>query len=82
MDSSAVFYLLVQVYLSLGLNQTEIDHFFTGPAFLAWNRMGNLFQWGGTLPQSWHIKQLNLQVNKRWKHPNNVKNVKLLKPCL
>ncbi|XP_016380507.1 alpha-N-acetylglucosaminidase-like [Sinocyclocheilus rhinocerous] len=51
-----------EVYLSLGLNQTELDRFFTGPAFLAWNRMGNLFQWGGPLPQSWHVKQLYLQV--------------------
>lgn len=51
-----------RVYTSLGLNQTEIDDFFTGPAFLAWNRMGNLFKWGGPLPQSWHIKQRSLQV--------------------
>ncbi|XP_062331478.1 alpha-N-acetylglucosaminidase [Osmerus eperlanus] len=50
-----------EVYQSLGLNQTEIDHFFSGPAFLAWNRMGNLFQWGGPIPQSWHVKQLYLQ---------------------
>ncbi|XP_035260693.1 alpha-N-acetylglucosaminidase [Anguilla anguilla] len=50
-----------EVYLSLGLNQTDLDDFFTGPAFLAWNRMGNLFQWGGPLPQSWHTKQLYLQ---------------------
>ncbi|MBN3323484.1 ANAG acetylglucosaminidase, partial [Atractosteus spatula] len=50
-----------EVYLSLGLNQSEIDSFFTGPAFLAWNRMGNLFRWGGPLPQSWHLKQLYLQ---------------------
>ncbi|XP_028845266.1 alpha-N-acetylglucosaminidase [Denticeps clupeoides] len=50
-----------EVYFSLGLNQTEVDEFFTGPAFLAWNRMGNLFQWGGPLPQSWHVKQLHLQ---------------------
>ncbi|KAL2078471.1 hypothetical protein ACEWY4_026156 [Coilia grayii] len=50
-----------EVYLSLGLNQTEVDEFFTGPAFLAWNRMGNLFKWGGPLPQSWHVKQLHLQ---------------------
>ncbi|TSL82561.1 Alpha-N-acetylglucosaminidase [Bagarius yarrelli] len=49
------------VYTSLGLNQTEIDDFFTGPAFLAWNRMGNLFKWGGPLPQSWHSKQSALQ---------------------
>ncbi|MCI4374285.1 hypothetical protein PGIGA_G00004620 [Pangasianodon gigas] len=51
-----------EVYTSLGLNQTEIDDFFTGPAFLAWNRMGNLFEWGGPLPRSWHTKQLSLQV--------------------
>ncbi|XP_018597361.2 alpha-N-acetylglucosaminidase isoform X1 [Scleropages formosus] len=50
-----------EVYLSLGLNQTDIDEFFTGPAFLAWNRMGNLFKWGGPLFQSWHVKQLYVQ---------------------
>ncbi|XP_023665054.2 alpha-N-acetylglucosaminidase isoform X1 [Paramormyrops kingsleyae] len=50
-----------EVYLGLGLNQTDIDSFFTGPAFLAWNRMGNLVQWGGPLSSSWHIKQLYLQ---------------------
>ncbi|XP_062847924.1 alpha-N-acetylglucosaminidase [Trichomycterus rosablanca] len=51
-----------KVYMSLGLNQTEIDQFFTGPAFLAWNRMGNLFEWGGPLPQSWHVRQFSLQL--------------------
>ncbi|KAF7708085.1 alpha-N-acetylglucosaminidase [Silurus meridionalis] len=51
-----------QVYTSMGLNQTELDEFFTGPAFLAWNRMGNLFKFGGPLPRSWHDKQLSLQV--------------------
>ncbi|XP_076826450.1 alpha-N-acetylglucosaminidase [Brachyhypopomus gauderio] len=50
-----------QVYLSLGLSKKEVDEFFTGPAFLAWNRMGNLFEWAGPLPESWHIKQLSLQ---------------------
>ncbi|KAK2855387.1 hypothetical protein Q7C36_007256 [Tachysurus vachellii] len=51
-----------EVYTSLGLKQKEIDDFFTGPGFLAWNRMGNLFEWGGPLPQSWHTKQRSLQV--------------------
>lgn len=51
-----------QVYLSLGLNQSEIDAYFTGPAFLAWNRLGNLHGWAGPLPRSWHLKQLYLQV--------------------
>lgn len=50
-----------EVYLSLGLNQSDIDSFFTGPAFLAWGRMSNLHGWGGPLPQSWHLKQLYLQ---------------------
>ncbi|EMP40511.1 Alpha-N-acetylglucosaminidase [Chelonia mydas] len=50
-----------RVYLSLGLNQSEIDEYFTGPAFLAWNRMGNLHTWAGPLPLSWNLKQLYLQ---------------------
>ncbi|XP_059854528.1 alpha-N-acetylglucosaminidase [Delphinus delphis] len=50
-----------QVYLALGLTQTEIDEYFTGPAFLAWGRMGNLHTWSGPLPPSWHLKQVYLQ---------------------
>uniref|UniRef100_A0A8D0GML8 Alpha-N-acetylglucosaminidase n=1 Tax=Sphenodon punctatus TaxID=8508 RepID=A0A8D0GML8_SPHPU len=50
-----------RVYLSLGLNQSEIDAYFTGPAFLAWNRMGNLHSWAGPLPLAWNLKQLYLQ---------------------
>ncbi|XP_040392642.1 alpha-N-acetylglucosaminidase [Cygnus olor] len=50
-----------RVYLSLGLNQSEIDAYFTGPAFLAWNRLGNLHGWAGPLPRAWHLKQLYLQ---------------------
>lgn len=53
------------MYLALGLTQSEIDEYFTGPAFLAWGRMGNLHTWGGPLPRSWHLKQLYLQV-KQW----------------
>ncbi|CAL9699636.1 unnamed protein product [Knipowitschia caucasica] len=53
--------LWLEVYRSLGLNQTELDEFFSGPAFLAWNRMGNLFRFGGPLSQSWHVTQLKLQ---------------------
>ncbi|KAM4622738.1 alpha-N-acetylglucosaminidase [Discoglossus pictus] len=50
-----------RVYLSLGLNQSEIDDFFTGPAFLAWGRMGNIHTWAGPLSKSWVDKQLSLQ---------------------
>ncbi|XP_061565286.1 alpha-N-acetylglucosaminidase-like [Cololabis saira] len=51
-----------EVYRSLGLNQSEIEEFFSGPAFLAWNRMGNMNRFGGPLPQSWHVNQLALQM--------------------
>ncbi|XP_053309632.1 alpha-N-acetylglucosaminidase [Spea bombifrons] len=50
-----------RVYLSLGLNQSEIDNFFTGPAFLAWGRMGNIHTWAGPLSSSWMENQLFLQ---------------------
>ncbi|KAM9774055.1 alpha-N-acetylglucosaminidase [Syngnathus typhle] len=50
-----------EVYRALGLNQSEVEEFFAGPAFLAWNRMGNMFKFGGPLPQSWHVNQLTLQ---------------------
>uniref|UniRef100_A0A4W3HRA3 Alpha-N-acetylglucosaminidase n=1 Tax=Callorhinchus milii TaxID=7868 RepID=A0A4W3HRA3_CALMI len=50
-----------RVYLSLGLNQTDVENFFAGPAFLAWSRMGNIHSWAGPLPSSWYEKQLNLQ---------------------
>ncbi|XP_037349611.1 alpha-N-acetylglucosaminidase [Talpa occidentalis] len=50
-----------RVYLALGLSHSEIDEYFTGPAFLAWGRMGNLHTWGGPLPNSWHLKELYLQ---------------------
>ncbi|KAF6735093.1 Alpha-N-acetylglucosaminidase [Oryzias melastigma] len=50
-----------EVYRSLGLNQSDIEEFFSGPAFLAWNRMANMYKFGGPLPQSWHVNQLRLQ---------------------
>lgn len=53
--------ILRRVYLRLGFTGRELDAFFTGPAFLAWGRMGNLDGWGGPLPQSFYTGQLNLQ---------------------
>lgn len=52
----------LQVYRALGLNESELEEFFSGPAFLAWNRMANMDKFGGPLPQSWHVNQLYLQV--------------------
>ncbi|CAN8004413.1 unnamed protein product, partial [Ixodes hexagonus] len=50
-----------RTFLKLGLSQAEIDPFFSGPAFLAWQRMGNFRGFGGPLPESWHQQQVALQ---------------------
>ena len=42
-------------------NYTEIHNYFSGPAFLAWQRMGNIHGWGGGLDDGWLIEQSNLQ---------------------
>lgn len=50
-----------RVYVQLGLTTEEIGMHFTGPAFLSWNRMGNMRGWGGPLSQTWHKRSVNLQ---------------------
>ncbi|XP_028043459.1 alpha-N-acetylglucosaminidase isoform X1 [Bombyx mandarina] len=50
-----------RVYRSLGMTDDEIDEHFTGPAFLAWLRMGNVHGWGGPLLKSWNDKQREIQ---------------------
>jgi alpha-N-acetylglucosaminidase len=57
---------------SLGLTDEEMLEQFSGPAFLAWERMGNIRGWGGLfnldniettgpLYSSWIDGQMNLQ---------------------
>lgn len=48
-------------YLSIGLTEDELNTFFSGPAFLAWQRMGNIRGWGGPLDDGWITKQAVLQ---------------------
>lgn len=50
-----------KVFLTLGMNQSQIDDYTSGPAFLAWARMGNIHSWAGPLPRSWHLNQVALQ---------------------
>uniref|UniRef100_T1JFM2 Alpha-N-acetylglucosaminidase n=1 Tax=Strigamia maritima TaxID=126957 RepID=T1JFM2_STRMM len=50
-----------RVYKKFNFTSDDLDNFFSGPAFLAWQRMGNLDQWAGPLPVSWQEQQLNLQ---------------------
>ena len=48
--------------MSLGLSDTEIKEYFAGPAFLAWQRFGDLRGWGGPLDDSWIDAQHKLQL--------------------
>ncbi|KAE8750971.1 hypothetical protein FOCC_FOCC002399, partial [Frankliniella occidentalis] len=50
-----------RVYSQLGLSKEDVDHHFTGPAFLAWQRMGNVRGWAGPLSASWHAHSRLLQ---------------------
>lgn len=50
-----------RVFKKLGFTDDELDSFYTGPAHLPWNRMGNLVNHDGPLPQSWHDDQVRLQ---------------------
>ena len=55
-------YVWKKFYMSLGLSDAEINEYLTGPAFLAWQRFGNLRGWGGPLDDSWIDTQRELQL--------------------
>ena len=42
-----------KVWAKFGIAAADLDPFFSGPSFLAWNRMGNLQGYGGPLSQSY-----------------------------
>jgi alpha-N-acetylglucosaminidase len=50
-----------RVWQRLGLTRNEIDPFYTGPAHLPWQRMGNIAGLDGPLPPSWNDDQVALQ---------------------
>lgn len=50
-----------RVWLRLGLNEEDIQSFFTAPAHLPWHRMGNLNSWDGGLTDNWQQEQIKLQ---------------------
>ena len=54
-------YVWQNFYTSIGLTDDEIKDFFSGPTFLAWQRMGNIHGWGGPLDDGWIKKQADLQ---------------------
>ncbi len=47
--------------LRLGYSDEETRKIIAGPAFLAWQAMGNLESWGGPLPDDWFARQEALQ---------------------
>ena len=54
-------YVWQKFYSFIGLTDAEIKDYFTGAAFLAWLRMGNIHGWGGPLDDGWIIAQSELQ---------------------
>lgn len=50
-----------RVYTELGLTQDEIADHFTGPAFFAWQRMGNMRGFGGPLSRKFMLWSSTLQ---------------------
>ena len=49
------------VWRKLGLSDSDIRSYFTGPAHLPWHRMGNIDRFQGNLPDSWLTSQAALQ---------------------
>eukprot|EP01134_Creolimax_fragrantissima_P006608 CFRG6608T1 len=45
-----------------GVTDADLSDWFSGPAFLAWFRMGNLQKWAGPLPLDWMYDQHLLQL--------------------
>lgn len=56
--------ILVDVFRELGLTDSEILTFLSGPAFQPWNRLGNIQgAWGGgEIPFSWIDQQFEMQL--------------------
>ena len=50
-----------RVWQSMGLRRDDLREFFTGPAFLPWQRMGNVNRHGGPLSDAWMGRQAELQ---------------------
>lgn len=56
-------YILTQVFTEqFNLTAPDLDPFFSGPAFLPWQRMGNQAGWGGPLSPAYRLQAHRLQV--------------------
>ncbi|WP_233566142.1 MULTISPECIES: alpha-N-acetylglucosaminidase [unclassified Flavobacterium] len=50
-----------ELWKEYGLSSTQLEAHFAGPAFLPWQRMGNINSLEGPLPQEWFRKKEELQ---------------------
>eukprot|EP00760_Papus_ankaliazontas_P008822 PhM_4_TR13934/c0_g1_i1/m.43672/K01205/NAGLU; alpha-N-acetylglucosaminidase len=55
-------YVWAIMWLHLGATEAELQTWFSGPAFLPWQRMGNMGQWNGPLSEPYRRTQYDLQV--------------------
>lgn len=52
-----------QLWKEYGLTDSQLNAHFAGPAFLPWQRMGNINSLEGSLPQDWINKKAAIQKN-------------------
>lgn len=51
----------IDTFTEVGLSDSQISSFLSGPAFQGWNRFGNIQgSWNGTLPMAWVNQQFTL----------------------
>jgi len=53
--------IIRQLYAKVGLTDDEVQAFLSGPAFLPWQRMGNLRKWAGPLSEAFANASVTLQ---------------------
>ncbi len=50
-----------ELWLDQGLDDTDLDNYFSGPAFAPWQRMGNIEGYTAPLPLTWMARKRDLQ---------------------
>jgi len=55
-------YVWQKVWAQFGITVEDLQEHFSGPSFLAWNRMGNLRGYAGPLPQSYIDDQAGVPI--------------------
>ncbi|KAK8805603.1 hypothetical protein WA158_002259 [Blastocystis sp. Blastoise] len=54
-------YIWLKVFTSFGIPEKDSLEYFSGPAFFAWLRMGNIHSWGGPLTMNWLHQEWEIQ---------------------